>query len=211
MKKSFAIIVTYNAMRRSWIEKCLKSLEASTVAVTPIVVDNASSDETREFVPQHFPQAIWIPQKKNLGFGQANNIGIRYAMDNGADYILLLNQDATLHTEALERLIEASDGKSLLSPLQLTGDGSRLDPLFKYVLLNADHLLYDDLLINHRCNSTYTSGKYAAACWLLPAATICRIGGFNPLFYHYSEDYNYLDRLTYHGVKVKLVPCIFLS
>ena len=74
----YAIIVTYNAMRRSWIERCLDSLRGSSVPVTPIVIDNGSTDETRTFVPQRYPEAVWLPQEKNLGFGQANNIG--YAM-----------------------------------------------------------------------------------------------------------------------------------
>lgn len=204
--KIFAVIVTYNAMRNAWIEKCLRSLEDSTQPVTPIVVDNGSTDQTCTFVSQHFCKAIWLPQDQNLGFGQANNVGIKYALEHDADYVLLLNQDATLHPKALENLVKASDGRSLLSPLQLNGDGTRLDALFKYVLLRADHLLYDDLLIKHSLNPTYTSGKYAAACWLMPARLIRQIGGFNPLFFQYSEDYNYLDRLSYHGIEVQLVP-----
>lgn len=202
----FAIIVTYNAMRRNWIERCLQSLQESTVPVTPIVVDNGSTDGTRDYVPSQHPAVIWLPQDRNLGFGQANNMGFRYALEHGADCVLLLNQDATLHPKALQRLLEASDGKSLLSPLQLNGEGSGLDFLFKYVLLQADHTAIDDALVGKGLQTYYEGGKYAAACWLIPVLLLQEIGGFNPLFFQYSEDYNYLHRLNYHQYKTRLVP-----
>ena len=50
--KIFAVIVTYNAMRNAWIEKCLRSLEENTQPGTTIVVDNASTDQTCTSVPQ---------------------------------------------------------------------------------------------------------------------------------------------------------------
>ena len=206
MTTVFAIIVTYNAMRRQWIEHCLESLCQSTQAVTPIVVDNGSTDGTCDYMQTHHPEAVFLPQGRNLGFGQANNVGIRYALSHHADHILLLNQDATLHPEALAQMLAVSDRQSILSPLQLNGDGSQLDKLFKYVLLQADHQLIDDVLIGLPLKSSYANGRYAAACWLMPASLIEVVGGFNPLFFHYSEDYNYLHRIAYHGMKTLLVP-----
>ena len=83
--KIYVIIVTYNAMRNSWIDRCISSLRVSTVPVEIIIVDNDSIDGTREYVPANFPEVIWMPQEKNLGFGQGNNVGIRYALDHRAD------------------------------------------------------------------------------------------------------------------------------
>ena len=60
----FAIIVTYNAMRRNWAERCLQSLQESTVPVTPIVIDNGSTDGTRDYVPSQQPTVVWLPQEK---------------------------------------------------------------------------------------------------------------------------------------------------
>ena len=97
----FAVIVTYNAMHRNWADRCLQSLEESSVPVTSIFVDNCSVDGTRDYIPSRYPQVVWLPQDHNLGFGQANNVGIRYALNHGADYVLLLNQDAALSTDAL--------------------------------------------------------------------------------------------------------------
>lgn len=206
----YAIIVTYNALQRNWIEKCLQSLMESTVPVTPIVLDNLSTDGTRDYVPAHYANVVWLPQEKNLGFGQANNAGIRYALEHDADYVLLLNQDARIAPDGIEKMLAVSDGESLLSPLHLNGDGTRIDEMFRYSLKNSRNLMYDDLLIRHTLAPCYASGEICAACWLMPIALIKKIGGFNPMFYHYAEDNNYFHRMVYHGVKVILVPDTFM-
>lgn len=202
--KVFVIIVTYNAMHRGWIDKCMASLSASTLPVTPVIIDNGSADGTREHVPAHFPEAVWLPQDRNLGFGQANNRGIQYALEHGADYVLLLNQDATLAPDAVEHMVEACAGNRLVSPLQLNGDGTRLDFIFKEKLLLTRSPLFDDIFAGQAIQEAYEGGNYSAACWMLPAKLIREIGGFNPIFFHYGEDDNYLHRVQYHGFKVAL-------
>lgn len=202
----YTIIVTYNAMQKQWIDRCLKSLENSTIQTTAIIIDNDSTDGTRDYVPTKFPTAIWLPQEKNLGFGQANNVGIKWAMEHNADYVLLLNQDAALHPKAIEYMLEESDSHSLLSPLHLNGDGSRIDKMFHSSLRNANNTMDDDLLIRHHLKDSYETGEICAACWLLPRRLLEEIGGFNPLFFHYSEDSNYYHRTVYHKIKTILVP-----
>lgn len=208
--KIFAIIVTYNAMHRGWIDRCIKSLYNSTVPVVPVIVDNGSTDETRTHVPATYPDAIWMPQKENKGFGQANNIGIKYALAHQADYILLLNQDAAISPDAIERMLAVSDGLSLLSPLHLNGDGTKIDKLFRETLKNARNNMNDDLLIRHTLNDVYETGEICAACWFMPVSILQHIGGFNPLFFHYSEDNNYYHRLVFHHVKTLLVPHAYM-
>lgn len=206
--KVFSIIVTYNGMQ--WLERCLSTLMLSTISTQIVVIDNASTDGTADYVPSHFPNVVWMPQAENLGFGQANNKGIKYAVEHGADYVLLLNQDAYLQPDALEKMIAQSDGKSLISPLQLTGDGTRLDPMFRVSMrLTCDvSTMIDDLLLKglEQMEPVYEAAEIGAACWLMPIALINRIGGFNPMFFHYSEDNNYYQRMAFHKTKVLLVP-----
>lgn len=205
--KIYAIIVTYNAMRRGWIDRCLLSLRASTIPVTAIVIDNLSTDGTREHVPAHYPDAVWLPQEKNLGFGQANNIGLKYALDNNADYAMLLNQDASIAPGTLAHLVSACDGESLYSPLQLNGQGTDFDKMFgNYTMRKLDNGLLSDLLVVKQLKPAYPSGEFAAACWFMPANLIRKIGGFNPLFFQYGEDRNYYQRMAFHNVKSYVVP-----
>ena len=205
--KIYTIIVTYNAMRKNWIERCLQSLETSSVPVIPIVIDNASTDNTVAYIQAHHPKVILFPQEKNLGFGQGNNLGIQYAMKNDADCIILLNQDASLHSLAVEHMIECNDGESLISPIHYNGDGTCLDKMFRdYTLCPSHSDLFDDLLTGKELKPFYSIGEVAAACWLLPAKLIRTIGGFNPLFFQYGEDNNYYQRLRYHSMKILLCP-----
>lgn len=191
-------------MRRHWIDSCLKSLQESSIPITPIIVDNGSTDGTRSYIPANYPDIIWLPQDTNIGFGQGNNVGIRYAMKEKADYILLLNQDARIGRDALKDMLDVSDGKSLISPLHLNGEGTGLDKMFKVTLHLSGENLWDDLLVTKQLKSCYEIGEVAAACWLMPIALIEKIGGFNPIFFHYGEDNNYYQRKVYHHVKTLL-------
>lgn len=199
----YAVIVTYNGMK--WVERCLDSLRQSTYPITPIVIDNLSTDGSKEYIPSHFPEVIWLPQEKNLGFGQGNNVGMRYALEHDADYVLLLNQDAYLHKDSINHMLAESDGRSLLSPIHLNGKGDGLDKMFRYLIRENDNTIIDDILTGKSLAPSYKVGRISAACWFLPVSIIKSIGGFNPLFFHYSEDDNYLHRLTYHGYPVILV------
>lgn len=206
--KIFTVIVTYNAMR--WIDKCLGSLGAGTVQTQVVVVDNCSTDGTASHVPSHYPHVVWLPQSRNLGFGQGNNVGIRYALGHGADHVFLLNQDAYVASDTVERLLGAADGQSLIVPVQLNGDGTRLDYMFGRALKSASQQLFYDLLNNNSSTATYPVGETGAACWFMPRSMFEEIGGFNPLFFQYSEDNNYYQRIIAHGRHSLLVPRAFV-
>ncbi len=200
----YTIIVTYNG--RHWVDFCLGSLRKSSIQTVPLVIDNCSTDDTLTYIREQYPEVILFPQEKNLGFGQANNIGLRYALAHNADYVLLLNQDAAIAPNALELMLAQSDGQSLLSPLHLNGNGTKVDASFRENSLCRCADLINDTFANNNIKPSYTCSEICAACWLLPRNIIDTIGGFNPLFFHYSEDNNYYQRLVYHHIKVLLVP-----
>lgn len=204
----YAVIVTYNAM--CWIDRCLMSLRESTIKAIPLIIDNNSKDQTVTYVRQKYPEAILFPQNNNLGFGRANNIGFIYAINNKAEYVLLLNQDAYISKNCLELLLKHSDKESLISPIHLNGNGSKIDYMVKCnTLLKANNLLLDDLILKKE-KDLYEIGEICAACWLLPISILRNIGGFNPLFFHYGEDNNYYHRLVYHNIKSYCVPTAFM-
>lgn len=200
----YAIIVTYNGQH--WVDFCLGSLRKSSVETIPIVIDNCSTDDTLSYIRSQYPEAILFPQDKNLGFGQANNVGLRYALSHNADYVLLLNQDAAIAPTAIERMLAQSDGKSLLSPIHLNGDGKHIDHNFRQNTLLHNHIVIDDLVTRRELAPYYKIGEVCAACWLLPISIIQQIGGFNPLFTQYGEDNNYYQRLCFHHISTLLVP-----
>jgi len=207
-KDIYIIIVTYNGMR--WLARCLESTKPYPV----IVVDNNSTDGTIDYIKTNHPKIILFEQKKNLGFGQANNIGISYALKEGVDFVFLLNQDAYLLSDCLESLIKAQIANSeygILSPVHLNGEGNRLDENFSnYLSYSSNNDFYSDYVLNKTKQEIYEVPFVNAAGWLISRNCLESVGGFDPIFFHYGEDDNYCQRVLYHGLKIGVVPNLFL-
>lgn len=209
MEKIYFIIVTYNAMK--WAEKCFSSLQKSSISVKTIVVDNGSTDGTQEYIKTNFPEVNFIQSPENLGFGKANNIGIEIAYKEGADFFYLMNQDAWIFEDTVENLLkiirELPDKNEIgiLSPMHLDGSEERLDVfLDKYIATNFENRMISDLYLNST-KPYYQISFVNAAHWMIPKETIEIVGGFNPFFFHYGEDNEYVNRLHFHGKKLILV------
>jgi GT2 family glycosyltransferase len=79
-----------------------------------VVVDNDSSDESTEKIAQSMPSVELIQSGSNLGFGGGCNVGMRAAMSRGADYVWLINSDATADPSALSALVEVANAAPAL-------------------------------------------------------------------------------------------------
>lgn len=208
MKKVFVVVVTYNGAK--WIEHCLRSVYESTIEINVVVVDNGSLDETLSIINNKYPQTKVLKQKKNRGFGRANNIGIRYAIQLGANYIYLLNQDAWVSKNCIENLIQVH-GKcgeyGILSPLQLTGNANNVDSNFmeKFIETGDYKPMLNDYM-SGKMSIVYETGLVMAAHWLLYVPDLQTIGLFSPAFSHYGEDYNLISRYKYYNKKVGICP-----
>ena len=205
----FPIVVTYKGQR--WYERCFNSLRQSTVPVQTIVVDIASNDGTVEYIKEHYPEIHLIESKENLGFGRANNIAIRYALDHECDYVFLLNQDAWVEPDTLEKLIDIHLRHleyGILGPVQVNAERTKVISGVIRFLVNPDNVnldMFSDLIMD-TVEEIYPVAEINAAAWLLPRKTLETVGGFDPIFLHYGEDWNYLSRVLYHGLKVGLTP-----
>ena len=211
--KIIVIIVTYNGKR--WYERCFGSLRQSTIPVDVMVIDNASTDGTVEWIKEHHPEVHLVQSPKNIGFGQANNIGMCYALENNYDYVFLLNQDAWLYNnDCIERLVEVAEKPEyahyyILSALWLYGKGDRLTkgtPIQLAIKSERGNDFVSDLFFSHPLQEVYHTGYIGAAAWLLSRKTLQTIGGFDPLFFHRGEDDNYMQRVHYHGGKIGICP-----
>lgn len=207
--KIYVIIVTWNGMK--WLEKCLDALRQSSVPVETVVIDNGSTDGTQAFIKEQFPEVQLLEMEKNLGFGQANNEGMRVALKAGADYVYLLNQDAYVYPDMFEKLLavagqEEQTGRfGVYSPLHINGNIHRMDSQFKYYLKDvATNMVEDYALAEPR--RFYEVACVPAAGWLIPRSTLEKVGGFDPIFFHYGEDHQYAQRVGYHGMSFCLVP-----
>jgi len=205
--KVFVVIVTYNGSK--WVTPCFSSLRKSTVPLHTIVIDNGSQDDTLARIAAEYPEAEIVNTGKNLGFGKANNIGMELAWRRGADYVFLLNQDAWIDPDAVEKLVDACQrhpGYGVISPMHLNGAGDGLDYGFSnYIAPNKCRGLYSDIFLG-RVQGVYDVGFVNAAAWMMTRECLERVGGFSPSFFHYGEDDNYTQRLQFHKLKLGVLP-----
>jgi GT2 family glycosyltransferase len=207
--KIHIVIVTYNA--EHWLYNCLNSLATSSVPLEVVVVDNKSTDNTVDIIEKQYPHVKLFKSSSNLGFGKGNNIGINYALQNGADYVFLLNQDAYLNPNTISVLVKASQNNpqfGIISPIHLSGNPAIPDRQFvSYVSPPNCHTLYPDYLANKdNMKEIYETQFVNAALWLLPRNVLLTVGGFDPVFPHYGEDNDFVHRIIYHGYKVGVCP-----
>ena len=104
--KLSVVIVNYNV--KHFLEQCLHSLEQAAVGIDHeiIVVDNASTDGSTEYITTRFPSIKWMACRENNGFSKGNNIAIAQAK---GEYVLLLNPDTIVTKEAIEGCVEFMD------------------------------------------------------------------------------------------------------
>jgi GT2 family glycosyltransferase len=124
------IIVSTNEAK--WLEPCLRTVfaHAGTATLDVVIVDNESTDGTRELVESRFPEAR-VVNSENMGFAHANNRG---AMTCSARYVLFLNPDTEIVDGTFGELVAALDARAdvgMAGVRQLTADGT-LWPTIRY-------------------------------------------------------------------------------
>lgn len=200
MKRILTIIVTYNGMK--WIDRCLGSLSMSHEPSDIFIVDNGSDDGTPEYVSEHFPEAMLHVAGVNLGFGKANNVGLKYALKHGYEYVYLLNQDAWVMPDTFGILIDAMEkdrALGILSPMQMAAGMERPDPRFERW---CPRRALKDVAGRRRGGKVYEVSFVMAAHWMISRECLDNVGGFSPAFEHYGEDDNMVHRARAKGYKV---------
>jgi GT2 family glycosyltransferase len=200
LKSVITIIVTYNGLR--WIDGCLQSVKNSICPSRIHIIDNGSKDGTVELIRERYPDVELTVSPSNLGFGQANNIGMKKALEEKADYVFLLNQDAFVEPDTIGALIaqhEADPSLGIISPLHLNGNGDAMDVNFLgYFLRSAVGGWISSTLLEKERPVLVTTDFVNAAAWLITGDCLRKTGGFDPIFFHYGEDDNYAQRARYH-------------
>ena len=121
--KLVAVVLSWNGR-----EDTLAALE-SLSGIDTVVVDNGSTDGSAEAVAERFPGVDLIRAGVNLGYAAGNNVGIRRALERGADWVLLLNNDAAVEpglVDALESAATARPDAGVLACKVLFADSDRL-------------------------------------------------------------------------------------
>ena len=211
------VVLSFNG--RDDTLECLRSLEhAHWDRLTAIVVDNGSTDGTLEAVQAEFPRATTIRSEENVGFADGNNIGMRAALEAGADYVLILNNDTIVDPDLFEALV----GEARRRP-----DAGALCPLIRYVdppdriwyagarfdpraIHNGRHTGYGETDVG-QYHAVRETGRATGAAMLVPREVIERVGYFDGRLFIQVEDVEYSLRMRAAGYRILFVPQGFVS
>jgi N-acetylglucosaminyl-diphospho-decaprenol L-rhamnosyltransferase len=208
-----AIVVTYNGM--PWIERCLESIRDYET----IVVDHGSTDGTLDLVRERFSEAKLIEQE-NRGFGVGYNRGMRASE---ADYYLLLNSDAWVLGDAVERLVRFADANqraAVVGPRLRNLDGTLQRSVRGFPTLwrlSTEYLFLRKLAPRSRALNAFYAGDFEhdrvldadflmAACLLVRRKATAEVGLFNERYFMFSEEVDWCYRFRQAGWRVVFFP-----
>ena len=214
------IIVNYNV--KEFLQNLIHSIEKASLNLTKeiIIVDNASDDGSVEFIREKFPQAILIANQKNLGFGKANNIGLKQA---SGKYILLINPDTLVAEDTFEKMIKFFEsnpeaglaGCKILNPdgsLQLACRRSFPGPWTSFTKVTGLSSLFPNNKVFARYNLTYLDENktyevdaISGSFMMMLKEVYAKVGGFDEQFFMYGEDLDLCYRIQKSGFKVYYV------
>jgi GT2 family glycosyltransferase len=179
--------------------------------IETICVDNGSSDGSDAEVERRFPDVELIRTGANLGFAGGNNVGIRRALERGADWVLLLNNDAVADAgiaDALARAAEARPDAGLLAcKIYVSGDvlqyaGASFNTLLGYSGRVDGHGRRDD----GRFDALRDVGRADGAALAVSRAAVERAGLLDEELFAYVEDVEWSLRIRAAGFAVVFCP-----
>lgn len=207
--KVFIILLNWN--RLAEITDCLASLDRLDYPnYRVVVVDNGSTDGSTDRLAESRPEVALLCNGRNLGYTGGNNVGMRYALENGADYVWLVNNDTVVEPETLSRLVatgESSDRIGQVSPvIRFYEDPGRLQfhgaypdwdrqKIVSQVLYGVDisQMPQDEILLT-------------GAALLVKRRVLETVGFFNEKLFAYWEDHDYSVRINRAGFLSVLSP-----
>lgn len=208
------IIVTWNA--RSLLERFLPSVAATTYPNVEIVVaDNASEDDSVDFVRSAYPDIRIVRHSENLAFCAGNNAVIR---DTTGEYVVLLNNDVEVEPDWLQPLVaraEADKSVGALQPKVLQADSRGK---FEYAGAAGGHLdllgfpfalgrLFDTLETDRGQYDTSAQIFWASgAAFFARRSALNRVGLLDEQFYMHMEEIDLCWRMQRHGYRIFSVP-----
>ncbi|HEX8598932.1 MAG TPA: glycosyltransferase family 2 protein [Chloroflexia bacterium] len=209
-----AVILNWNNLELT--QDTLRSLQAQDYPrLRAVLLDNASrnQEETLSVIHDEFPQVELWGSRRNLGFAGGCNLGMRVALEMGAERVLLLNNDVLLERDVVSRLVEALEDEKIgaVSPLVLYASepervwfgggsvrmGGRVLP---------EHLWLDEPPDHVPAVSAYDTEWLAGTCILARRSAVEQVGLMDAAYFLYWEDVDWCYRLRMAGYRLLVVP-----
>lgn len=212
--------------------ECLQSLYKSktkNITLFPIVVANSPSVSFSSHIEKRYPKIRYIENKKNLGFAEANNIGVHQALREECKYIILLNNDTIISSELFSQLVicaQSHESIGLISPKIYFAKGHeyhsnryRQNEKGRVIWYAGGILDLNNIYATHRGVDEIDHGQYdkitetdfaTGCCMLITRNLIKTVGFFDKKYFLYFEDVDFSFRARKNGLKVLYYPKTFL-
>ena len=211
MSQPHIVVVVLNTNRRDDTLACLASLAGLDYANrTVLVLDNASTDGSNEAIRAAFPAVRIVPLADNRGYAGNNNVGIATALEMGADWVLVLNEDTILDPACFTELMRAAadPGVGILGPMVYHHD----EPT---VIQSAGGLIDRQFRAWHTGQNEDDTGQFPAVRnvdWISGCAILVRrqcieaVGPLDDRFFYYWEEIEWCVRAARAGWRIVHVP-----
>jgi GT2 family glycosyltransferase len=206
------ITVILNTNRRDDTLECIASLQAGHYTNHRILVlDNASTDGSVEAIRSRYPQVEILALAENRGYAGNNNVGIQAALQQGADWVFVLNEDTLLDAACLPELIrvgESDEKIGILGPLVYHHNEPD-------VIQSAGGVFSPHLEATHTGQNEPDRGQFpgprpvdwiSGCAILVRRAVIEQVGALDERFFYYWEETEWCLRAARNGWKIFHAP-----
>jgi hypothetical protein len=204
--RASVIIVNYNG--RDYIGDCLESLLTHSSTDTEIiVVDNASTDGSADYIEEEYPFVQLVRSTKNGGFSHGNNLGVGYAH---GEFLVFLNPDTAVSAGWLENLLSPLIDDPTIgmttSKILLLRDPKRINACGNTMHLTGLTLCRGVGASAHEYNDMVEVNAVSGAAFAIRASLFKAVGEFDELMFMYMDDTDLSLRVRLAGYKCMFVP-----
>lgn len=224
--KVAVVILNYNGKEDT--SQCVQTVLAQKTAdftIELVIVDNASTDGSVNFFSERFPHVTVLKNTKNLGFAGGNNVGIKYILNKGADFVFLLNNDTLLSPDTIQSLINAVAGvekAGIFGPKIYFTKGHETHPsrykkndLGQVLWYAGGKIDWDNVVASHRGVDEVDHQQYeervktafiSGCAMLVKREVFEKVGMFDEKYFLYYEDVDLCLRARKKGIEVYYIP-----
>lgn len=212
MPLAYVVVLNWN-LKNDTVETVESVLRSSYRNVRVVVVDNGSDDGSPQFLSTRFPSISIISLSENVGYAAGNNVGIKYALEHGADYVLLLNNDTIVDRDFLQNMLKVAEKEpqlGVLAPIIYYFDRPGIvwqcgakDRVFPPLPVD---LTIKDLRGAGRVDQEFSKVDYVTGCAMLIKRDVLEVVGLlDERYFMYYEDSDFCIRARRQGYMVGVV------